>query len=197
MSNRDDEFREIIRARLTEKRFIHSLNVAAEAKKLAEHYGADADKAFTAGLLHDILKDAPLVSQRDYLMLNGVELSSCELVAPKLWHAMAGAQYIEKELGVDDADIVTAVRYHTTGREKMSLLEKILYIADYISKDRSYDGVERMRDKAYTVLELAMLEGLQFTIKELADNRLVIHPDTIEAYNQTVREVLLLEHEAQ
>ena len=104
----------------------------------------------------------------------------------RLYHAIAGALYVENELGVTDREIIDAIRYHTTGRKNMSLAEKVLYIADFISEDRNYDGVDRMREKAKISLEKAMEEGLQFTIAELAGKLLPIHPDSIDAYNEIV-----------
>ena len=97
-----------------------------------------------------------------------------------------GAEYIRHEIGIDDEEIITSVKYHTTGRAGMSLSEKILFIADFISADRIYEGVEIMREKAERSLEEAMLEGLSFTVKELVENSKAVHPATIEAYNDIV-----------
>ncbi|NLA76376.1 MAG: HD domain-containing protein [Clostridiales bacterium] len=183
---REEEFKEILRLRLSEPRYTHSLNVAKTARELALKYGADEEKAYTAGLLHDILKDDEKSAQREYLERSGVILTECERLAPKLWHAMGAAIYLRENLGITDGEILSAVRYHTTARAGMSTLERVLYIADFISEDRTYDGVERMRQKASESLEKAMLEGLQFTIIELADEERTIHPDTLAAYNETV-----------
>lgn len=186
-TERNAEFLEEIRKRLSEPRFIHSLNVAEKAKELAEKYGADAEKAYTAGLLHDIFKDTPKET-----LLNMLEkeynqaLSDVEKANPKLYHAMAGALFVENELNVTDKEIINAIRFHTTGRKNMSLLEKVLYIADFISDDRDYNGVDRMREKAEASLEYAMREGLQFSIIELAENERAIHPDSLDAYNQII-----------
>lgn len=193
MIEREQEFKNAIRARLGDKRYEHSLNVADECRKLAKTYGADEDQAYIAGLLHDILKDTQLTKQRDYLAINGVVLEDYELMAPKLWHAVAGAFYVKEELSVKDMDIINAIKCHTTGRRFMTQLDKILYVADYISRDRDYDCVEIMREKAYKELEYAVLEGLQYTIKKLIEGRFVIHPDTIGAYNQVLREVMILD----
>ena len=111
--------------------------------------------------------------------------SDVEKSAPKLWHAMAGARYLEKEYSFSE-EIITAVRYHTTGRENMGLLEKILFIADFISADRNYNGVEDMRKRAEISLEYAMEEGLRFTIEDLARECRPIHPDTVACYNEII-----------
>ena len=150
---------------------------------LAERFGADPRKAYFAGLLHDVMKDAPREEQKRTIEDGGAVLTDAENGNPKLWHAMAGEAYLRTQMGVTDADILNAVRYHTTGRARMSLLEKILYVADYLSADREYDGVERMRRLAESSLEEAMLFGLSFTISDLAQKEQIIHPDSVDCYN--------------
>ena len=89
-------------------------------------------------------------------------------------------------MGISDREILDAIRYHTTGRENMTILERVLFIADFISADRDYPGVENMRQAANVSLEQAMVEGITFSIKDLAQRYKPIHPDTIAAYNQVV-----------
>ena len=185
-TQRNAEFLEEIKKRLNPDRLYHSLNVADEAKKLAKHYGADEQKAFTAGLLHDILKNTPDSELLQYFERNGIMLTETERASRKTWHAMAGADFLRRELHVTDEDILSAVRWHTTGRAGMTLLDKVLFVADFISADRDYPGVERMREKAYVSLEDAMLEGLQFTINELVEKAWPVHEDSIRAYNELV-----------
>ncbi len=185
-TQRNAEFLEEIKKRLNPDRLYHSLNVADEAKKLAKHYGADEQKAFTAGLLHDILKNTPDSELLQYFERNGIMLTETERASRKTWHAMAGADFLRRELHVTDEDILSDVRWHTTGRAGMTLLDKVLFVADFISADRDYPGVERMREKAYVSLEDAMLEGLQFTINELVENAWPVHEDSIRAYNELV-----------
>ena len=185
-TQRNAEFLKEIKKRLNPDRLYHSLNVADEAKKLAKHYGADEQKAFTAGLLHDILKNTPDSELLQYVERHGIMLTETERASRKTWHAMAGADFLRRELHVTDEDILSAVRWHTTGRAGMTLLDKVLFVADFISADRDYPGVERMREKAYVSLEDAMLEGLQFTINELVENAWPVHEDSIRAYNELV-----------
>lgn len=184
--NRDAEYTEVLRGRLTEKRFVHSLNVADSAKELALIYGCDPEKAYTVGLIHDCCKDEAAGFQLSYMIENGVELSEWEINVPKLYHAMCGKVYSLKEFGVTDEDMLNAVRYHTTGRKNMSLLEKVIFIADFISAERDYDGVEVMREKAKRSLDEAIVEGLSFTIKDLINGEKIVHPDTLDAYNDAV-----------
>ena len=181
-----ESYQSAIRTLLGDQRYEHSVCVSRAAAQLASRYGADEKKAETAGILHDIMKDLPREEQRNLMDRYGIRLTEVERCAPKLWHAMLGAEYIRRELGVTDPEILQAVRYHTTGRENMTLLDKILFIADFISDDRDYPGVERMREAARNSLEEAMIAGIVFTIKDLADAKRPIHPDTIAAYNHTI-----------
>lgn len=172
-----------IRARLSDYRFTHSLNVADAAKSLAEAYGGDPERAFLTGLMHDVLKEQSREDALAFFEAHGETLTRLELNAPKLWHAMSGALYLKEVYDFPD-DMTSAVRYHTTGRENMSLLEKIIFIADFISADRDYPGVEEMRQRALMSLEYAMEEGLRFTINELSEKSAPIHPDTVACYNR-------------
>ena len=185
MTDKEREFyTQHIRERLSDYRFRHSVNVSKESVRLAERYGGDVEKAELAGLLHDVMKDAGKKEQLDIIEKYGVKLNEVEQQAPKLWHAIAGAVYVKKVLRIRDKDIVNAVRYHTTARAGMTLLEKIVFIADYTSEDRDYKGVEKMRKASNVSLENAMEEALAFDIEERADEHTAIHPDTFEAYNE-------------
>lgn len=183
-----DEGKAAIRPFLSEKRFHHSVCVSQAAVRLARKYGGDEKKAETAGILHDIMKEIPVEEQLRMMSEFDIILTDVERSSPKLWHAMLGAEYIRRRLNVTDPEIVDAVRYHTTGRKNMTLLDKILFIADFISEDRDYPGVEKMRRKAEISLETAMIEGIVFTIQELAGLEKPIHSDTIETYNQVILE---------
>ena len=180
------EYIKIIKPMLSQKRFEHSLNVAQEAVKLAKKFGADEEKAEIAGLLHDILKDTPSDKQLKIISDFGIIMTDVELSAKRFWHAIGGAVYIRTVLKIEDQEIFDAVRYHTTGRNNMTLLEKVIFIADFISKDRDYPGVEEMRKTAYKSLDKAIVEGIAFTICDLAKDRDAIVPDTIDAYNDAV-----------
>lgn len=177
---------DILKERLSPYRLHHSLEVAKSAEQLAEKYGYDAQKAYLMGLLHDITKEADAEETFSIAEKYSIFMTQLEKDNKKLWHAITGAGYIKNELGIDDDEILTAIRYHTTGRMGMSLGEKILFIADFISSDRTYDGVESMRQKAQISLETAMLEGIEFTITELVEKHAPVHPDTFNAYNDII-----------
>ena len=182
----DEKIITLIRSKLSADRFNHSLNVADSAKELALSYGADADKAYTAGLLHDVMKNASEEEQLGVLSEAGIELMPVERENKKLWHAIAGAAYVKFVMGIDDRDIIRAVRYHTTGRSGMSLLERIVYLADYISADRNYNGVEDMRRLCKSDSDEAILYALMFGIPDLVSKGRVIHPDSIDLYNEVI-----------
>lgn len=181
--------RRLLRERLVEKRYIHSLNVADSARELAIKYGADEEKAYFAGLVHDIMKNASEEEQLQIMEKGGIILSRTEKENKKLWHAMAGECYLRIEKGITDEDILNAVRYHTTGRAGMSLLEKVVYIADYISVERDYDDVDVMRELSINKgLDEAALYALKFSFKSLSKKEKLIHTDSVEYYNELIIE---------
>lgn len=182
----DEKIIELIRSKLELRRFQHSLNVAESARYLAEKYGGDADKAYTAGLLHDIMKNSSPEEQLGVITEAGIELLPEESANRKLWHAIAGAAYIKKVMGIDDKEIYKAVRYHTTGRAGMSLLEKIVYLADYISAERNYKDVDVMRRLCDESMDAAVLYALEFGIPDLVKKGSVIHPDSLDLYNESI-----------
>ena len=184
MSEKYTEYKEILQKRLTPKCYNHSLCVADEAVRLTKKYGGDADKAYLAGLLHDITKNA---SQEEHLHIFkefGIMLNDIEKNAEKLWHAISGAAYIEHVLGIDDKEIITAVHYHTTAREGMTQLEKLLYLADFTSADRDYDDIDIMREKVEISMEAALDYALSYTINYLVARNKPLHLDTVKAYNE-------------
>lgn len=176
----------ILQKRLNEKRYYHSLCVADEAKRLAEKYGGDKDKAYLAGLLHDITKNAPDEEHLQIFKEFGIILSDIEQNAKKLWHAMSGAEYVKNVLEINDPEIIDAIRYHTTAKADMSLLAKILYLADFTSKDRDYEDVDVIREYVDESLEKAFVYALQYSITDLVNQGRAVHPDTVNAYNEAV-----------
>lgn len=183
-TERNNEFLEILKQRLTPSRLYHSICVAEQAKNLAEKFGADEEKAYTAGLIHDIMRYEPPENMLKLIDEDGkYKLTGLERKITVTLHAVAGEVYLRKNLGVTDEEILSAVRYHTTGRENMTLLEKIIYVADLTSEDRNYPDVEEVRETALQSLEKATLRGLSFTIESNAQKNRPIHIDTVKAYN--------------
>ncbi len=185
-TERNEEFKNLIKGKLKESRYIHSLNVADSAKLLAAKYGCDEEKAYTSGLLHDVMKNADDEEQLEVISKAGWVLTDCEKANKKLWHAVAGAAFMKTELGIEDEDMIEAVRYHTTARKNMSVLEKVIYVADFVSADRNYPEVDEVRAAADESLEKAMMLGLEFCIQEIAKRRQILHPDSVDAYNEII-----------
>ena len=177
-----DQCKAIIRPLMGEKRFVHSVEVARRAVDLARRFGGDRQKAETAGIFHDICKEFPRQAQLQWAAKSGIILDDLTKRMPRLWHGPAAAGYIAQELSVRDRDILNAVYYHTSGRADMSLLEKIVYLADLTSADRDYPDVERVRKIVDRSLDEGMEEALRFTVAQLARDGEIITPDTYHAY---------------
>lgn len=179
------QVRKLLREKLDDYRYIHSLGVADSARDLAKIYGADEEKAYFAGLLHDVAKNMTKEEQLDLMEKGGIILSNCEKNNPALWHAMAGECYLRLYMNITDPEILGSVRYHTTGKAGMTLLEKIIYVADYISAERNYPDVDVMRDLSLNQsLEKASLYSLIYTFNKMTKLQGIIHPDSVEYYNE-------------
>lgn len=184
------EYKKIIKPLLSDKRYFHSCEVAKAAKRLAKKYGGDVEKAEIAGILHDIMKDTSKEEQLKIMNQFGIILNDIEAVTTNLWHQISGACYVKNVLKIDDPDIVDPIRWHTSGKKDMTLMEKIVFVADFISDDRDYKGVDKMRTIAKESLDKAIIEGLSFTISELALGEKAIIHDTFDAYNDAVLSVM-------
>lgn len=183
-TERNSEFLDILKQKLTPNRLYHSVCVAEQARHLAEKFGADTEKAYTAGLIHDIMRYEPPEEMLKLIDSDGkYKLTPLERKITVTLHAVAGEVYLRTVLGVTDEEILTAVRYHTTGKEEMTLLEKIIYVADLTSDDRDYPDVKEVRQTAEQSLEKATLRGLAFTIESNVQKNKPIHIDTVKAYN--------------
>ncbi len=173
-----------IRTRLNDSRYHHSLCVAESAGELAKKYGADYNKAYIAGLLHDITKQASDEEQLQLIEKFGILCEDTRIDSKALWHAVTGYLYVKNILGFTDADFLNAIRYHTTSRKGASLLEDVVYIADFISDDRDYPDVDVMREKAQRSLKEAKEYGLAYTIADNTQKGRHVGTNTIEAYNE-------------
>lgn len=180
------EYIALLRERLDDYRFEHSIAVANQSVKLAIRFGANSEKAYVAGLLHDICKNLKKEEQLQFFSCSAIMLTDTEKLSPKVWHAISGAQYLKEKLKINDEDIINAVRYHTTGRAGMSLLEKVIYIADLTSLDRNYPDVDVLRKIVESNLDEGLIYALKFTITSLANKEQPIHPDTLNAYNDLI-----------
>ena len=181
-----NKYLELIRSKLSPYRYHHSVCVAKAAVQLAEKYGADTDRAFLAGLLHDITKEMPPEEQIGWIEKGGLPFGRVERASRAVYHQMSGAAYVRDALHIDDKEIFDAIRYHTTACAGMGLLAKVIYLADFISEDRQYPDVDVMRQKAYEGLDAGMLYALEYTIKDVVGKQRVLHPDTTSAYNEII-----------
>ncbi len=181
-----EEYKKILRDKLNEKRYYHSLCVADEARRLAEKYGADADKMYLTGLLHDVTKNISDDEQLQTFAKFGIMLSVTEKASPQIWHAMSGALYVKEVLGIDDEEIISAIRYHTTGRADMTLAQKIIFVADLTSADRNYPDIKEIRTAADWSLDECIIGILKFTICNIVSKNMPLHPDTLDAYNYLI-----------
>ncbi len=187
MDNEKREFyKRLLQTRLSDKRYRHCLAVAEEAVRLAKKYGADVNAAEEAGLLHDITKETDEETHK-FIIAQRETPTDLENNTHKLWHAMSGAAYAEKQLKIQNGDIINAIRYHTTGRAGMSLLEQVIFVADFTSADRDYKDVDVMRKKADKSLEEALRYAFEYTIRDLEKQGRTVHPDTYAAYREFSR----------
>ena len=168
---------------LDKKRYKHTKGVAEAARYLAMRYGIDHEKAYTAGLLHDCAK---CFSDAEKLILCdefGIVLSKEELDNPALIHAKLGPYIAARDYGVDDAEIADAIRYHTTGKKGMNILEKIIYVADYIEPGREpLPRIDAIRRAAFTVIDKAIAMISEDSLKYLEKKGGVIDPNTKEVF---------------
>ncbi len=168
---------------LSKERFDHSLGVMQTARSLALRHGADPEKASLAGLVHDYARDLGDEVLLDKAQEFGLIITPMERAFPKLLHGPVAAQLIERELGIDDKGILSAVARHTTGGPDMALLDKIIYVADYIEPGRSFPGVIRLRQAAWESIDQGLLLSFESTIRYLMERKLPIDPKTVDGRN--------------
>jgi predicted HD superfamily hydrolase involved in NAD metabolism len=183
-----DEIKEKLKTMLPEKRLIHSLNVVKESIKLSKIYEIDEEKCIIAALLHDCAKYFTKEQVYYYVSEYNIDLDDMEEDDISLSHSIIGSYIAKYKFNIVDEEILNAIRYHTTGRENMSLLEKIIYIADLIEEGRKYLGLDKLREKAYNKeLDEALLISFNNTIKYVIDIDKLIHPRTIKARNYILK----------
>lgn len=182
-----EKLREATRRQMPEKRWKHTLGVVATAIELAERFGGDVQKAELAALLHDYCKAWATDRMEKIIREEGLpeELLYFE---KELWHAHVGAWTVEREHAIDDSEVLDAIRYHTSGREGMTKLDKIVCLADYIEPGRDFPGVNKIRKLAEHHLEEALTAGFDSTILLLLEKGKRILPLTVMARNDLIKE---------
>ena len=171
-----------LKGMLSEKRYRHSLGVMETAEEMARRFGVNADKAKLAGLLHDCAKD---IDKEEMLVLckkMGIRLDPVKKEQRSLIHADLGAKLLETEFDITDKEIIDAVKYHTLGRENMTDLEKILYLADVIEPNRKpFEGIEDLRQLCKSNLDCAMLFAIERSIEYVQHRHKKLHSQTLAA----------------
>ncbi len=176
----EKELRAVSLSYLKAKRVRHVLGTEETAVRLAERYGANAEKARVAALLHDCIKRFSMPEQLELCERYGIVLDELEQRALKLLHAKTGAEIARDVFGVDN-EVYNAILWHTTGKADMSPLEKVIYLADYIEPNRDFPGVEELRAAVYEDIDKGLLLGLTMTVREMEEMGNPIHKNTLEA----------------
>ena len=158
---------EQVKSRLSLKRFQHTLGVLEESEKLAKHYGVDTTKTRWAALLHDCAKQYSADKKRALCNMWNIPLDEVMSAQISLTHGLIGAESAKRDFYIDDPEIIQAIKYHTTGHKKMTLLDKIIMLADYIEPYREYyEGLDEIRKYAYSNMDKALYIGTKATIKD-------------------------------
>lgn len=178
--------KEYLQDNLVKGRYLHTLGVVETAIKLAKLHGVDLKKAEIAALSHDIAKNVPKEDLLSIINENNIDLSIYEENTKELWHSIAGPVLAKKHFYIEDEEILSAIRWHTTGKENMSKLDKIIYLADMVEPSRNFPGVEELRKDCEEDLDKAMLNALTHTIKYLLDKGCLVDINTVNARNYLV-----------
>lgn len=177
---------EIVQKQLKEERYLHTVGVVSTAIQLAKSYGIDEKKAELAAIFHDYAKYRPKEEMRS-IIINEKMPSDLLEFHHELWHAPVGAYLVKTEVGIEDEEILLAIRSHTTGRPGMTDLEKVIFLADYIEPGRKFPGVEEARALANKDLNQALIFSLKNTIHFLMSKNQPIYPETFQTYNDLIQ----------
>lgn len=179
-----------LKREMDDSRFEHTLGVMYTCSALAMRYGYDLDKAMLAGLMHDCAKCMPNAKKLKMAEKNHLEISDLERKNPFMLHAKLGALLAKKKYDIEDEEILNAIRWHTTGRPNMTLLDKIVYVADYIEPKRDKaPNLPVIRQMAFVDLDKALLKILEDTLGYLGDSEENVDSMTRKTYEFYVREL--------
>ena len=174
---------------LNEKRYLHSIRVSETAENLAKIYDEDLLKVNIAALLHDYAKCFDKKDLRNIIKEEDIVIDEVIEENIGLSHGLIGALYAKKHYHIFDNDILNAIEYHTYGRPNMSLLEKIIYISDYIEPDRDFEGIDEIRYAAQNDLDKGVLMALNSSINYVKSRKKTVHPLSIKAVEYYSKEV--------
>ena len=185
-----NELKEIVKSKMSLKRFTHTLGVVEMSEKLAKIYNADIEKCKVAGLLHDICKEMDMEYIKNICKNNFMnELSEEDLENNEILHGFAGSYYVKTELGINDKEILNAIKYHTIGAKNMTLVEKIIYIADAIEYGRNYPSVVEIREETFKNLDKGILMEIEHKEKYLESIGKKSHPNTYKFKKEILKEL--------
>lgn len=180
----NQEIAEKLHKKLKSKRYVHTIGVAYTAANLAYRYGEDGNLAFRAGLLHDCAKYMSDSELLKFCKKNNIDITDVEKNNPGLLHAKAGSLIAANEYGENNQLILDAIRWHTTGKAGMSLLEKIVFTADYIEPNRNMDvDLDTIRQLAYSDIDKCIVVIYENTLKFIKGSNKHLDPITNEAYD--------------
>lgn len=183
------DYEEKLQTALSPRRLRHCYGVRDTAVQLARRYGADVVQAAVAGLLHDCARELPRNNLLNIVHSSGIVVNDLERDEPVLLHAPAGAIVAQQDYGIDDPAICQAIRLHTTGGATMTLLDKIIFLADYIEPGRTFPGVDNLRRLAKQDLDQAVLAAFDQTLRFLLQKGRLIHIATVEGRNGLLRQI--------
>lgn len=166
---------------LSPKRFQHTMNVKKLAVRMAQHYGVDTEKAALAAVLHDSAKELPRTELLQIMQDNAIIKKGTQNRPEPVWHGICAAILAKTQWNVQDEEILSAIACHTTGKENMSKLDKILFLADMTSAERDYPGVEELRSLEMQNLDKAMIQALKMTISFVEQKNAIADPESAKA----------------
>jgi predicted HD superfamily hydrolase involved in NAD metabolism len=185
----DDQIRKDLAPLVSKKRYKHVLGVAEAAKQLAAKYGANENVAELTALLHDMAKEKSVPDMQTLAIRHYPTLPDEIREHGNLLHGFAAAAMAVENYGILDQDVLAAIAHHTVGNYPMSLLEKIIFLADYIEKNRDFPGVRQLREVAEQNLDKAVLLGFDMTVRYLLETGESIYIGTIIARNVLLEEM--------
>ena len=178
------DLKKAMKKHMDESRYEHTLGVMYTCASLAMRYGYDMEKAMLAGLMHDCAKCMPNAKKLKTAEKNHLEITDLERKNPFMLHAKLGAPLAKKKYDIDDEEILSAIRWHTTGRPDMSLLDKIVYVSDYIEPKRDKaPNLPKIRQLAFMDIDQALLQILEDTLGYLGDSTDDIDSMTKKTYD--------------
>lgn len=184
-SKKEIEIKKYLKETLSEKRYNHSIKVMEKAEELAQIYNIDIETARLTGLAHDIAKEMTMEEYEEYANNHNIEITKQDKQIYIILHAKIGADMCKNKFNFSK-EMQDAIHYHTTGRKGMSILDKIIYIADKIEDSREYDKVEQLRELAKVDIDETIRIIVDYNITNVINKKKMIHPLSIELRNEII-----------